>query len=70
MSKPTKIVVDCSNGDVTEIELTDAEIAAQQLANEEIATIQAGLEAKQQARQSALAKLVELGLTDEEIAAL
>lgn len=47
---------------------TLAEIEA--IADEAQAAYQAAIEAKAAARQSALAKLAELGLTEEEIAAL
>ncbi len=71
---PKKIVVNCETGVTEEIELTADEIAqlesdraqaeAERLARE---TEQA---AKAAARESALAKLAALGLTDDEIAAL
>ena len=50
---------------ITAEELADLEIYAQNLA-----TQRAEIEAKAAARQSALAKFAELGLTEEEIAAL
>jgi hypothetical protein len=69
-----KLVVDCSTRIVTEEEMTTEEIAqreADALAWEaEQATRQAEVEAKAQARVSALAKLKALGLSDEEIGAL
>lgn len=71
---PKKIIVDCSTGEATEVELTAEEIAqletdrataeADRLAREEETA------AKLAARESALAKLAALGLTDDEIAAL
>ena len=69
-----KVVVDCSTGTVTEVELTAEEIAqreadalafAEQKALEEAEAV-----AKEAAKQSAEAKLAALGLTAEEIAAL
>lgn len=74
MSRPTKIVVDCSTGVEEIIELTEAEIAQQEAdaaawavkQAEEDATVQAAAEAK----ASAQAKLAALGLTADEIAAL
>ena len=74
MSRPTKIIVDCSTGIETIIELTDAEIAqmeadataAEARKAEEDAAAQAAVEAK----ASAQAKLAALGLTSDEIAAL
>ena len=74
MPNPTKLIVDCSTGVTTEVELTDAEVtqreadaaayAAEQAAKEAAAT------AKAAAKASANAKLAALGLTAEEIAAL
>lgn len=71
---PKKIVVNCETGVAEEIELTADEIAqletdraqaeADRLAREEEAATKAA------ARESALAKLAALGLTDDEIAAL
>jgi len=71
---PTKLVVDCSTGVTTEVELTAEEIAqreadaaafaeaeAQRLADEQ---------AKAAAKQAAQDKLKALGLTDIEVAAL
>ena len=70
----TKLIVDCSTGIVTEVELTAEEIAqreADALAwQEEQAVRQAEADAKAQSRTSALAKLKALGLSDEEIGAL
>lgn len=51
-------------------EATLEEIQIIELQRAESATRQAAEEAKAAARQSALAKLAELGLTEEEIAAL
>lgn len=72
--RPTKLIVDCTTGEQTIVELTDEEIAereamaAQALADrlEQEAADQARAEAK----ASAQAKLAALGLTAEEIAAL
>lgn len=72
--KPTKVVVDCSTGEQTIVELTDAEIA--QLEADRAAAEQARLAAeaeaaaKAEAKASALAKLAALGLTEEEAAAI
>lgn len=74
MANPTKLVVDCSTGLTTEVELTDAEVAqiqadaeayAEQKALEEQA--KADAEAK---KESGKAKLKALGLSDAEIEAL
>ena len=51
-------------------EATAEEIAEIQARQAEVAAIKAAEAAKAAARQSALAKLAELGLTEEEIAAL
>jgi hypothetical protein len=74
MANPTKLVVDCSTGITTEVELTDAEVAqreadaqsyVEQKALED--AVKADAEAK---RESGKAKLKALGLTDAEIEAL
>ena len=74
MPNPTKVIVDCSTGVTTEVELTDAEVAqreadaaayAAQKAEQEAATA-----AKAAAKASGEAKLAALGLTVAEIAAL
>jgi hypothetical protein len=71
---PTKLVVDCSTGITTEVELTAEEIAqretdaaawAQKQAEEEAAKTAAAA-----AKQAAQDKLKALGLTDLEVAAL
>lgn len=71
---PTKLVVDCSTGITSEVELTAEEIAqreadaaafAEAKAKEEAAKAEA-----EAAKASAQAKLAALGLTAEEIAAL
>ena len=71
---PTKLVVDCSTGVTTEVELTAEEIAqrkadAKAFAEAESARV-AEAEAKAAAKASALAKLAELGLTEEEASAI
>ena len=71
---PTKIIVNCETGVTEEVELTAEEIAqaeedAQAFAAEQAAR-QAELDAKEAARQSALAKLAGLGLTAEEAEAI
>ena len=74
MSRPTKIVVDCSTGIETIIELTDAEIAQREADAAASAAEQAAREAAAvataEAKASAQAKLAALGLTADEIAAL
>lgn len=71
---PTKIIVDCSTGISTEVELTAEEIAQMEADaakfTEEQAAREAEEAAKAAAKASAEAKLASLGLTAEEIAAL
>ena len=70
----TKLIVDCSTGVTTEVELTAEEIAERETMAAEYATQKAAEDAekaaKAAAKESANAKLVALGLTAEEIAAL
>lgn len=74
MPKPTKVVVDCSTGVTTEIELTDEEIAEVEAREErtlaEIAVREAEAQARAEAKASALAKLAALGLTEDEAKAI
>lgn len=72
--KITKIVVDCSTGVSTEVELTVEELEQRELDNQ---IVQAEMEAQAVAEaekitqaESGKAKLKALGLTDDEIAAL
>lgn len=68
--RPTKLVVDCTTGESSIVPLTDEEIAANELAAERLAAEKAAEKAKQEAiaeaKASALAKLLELGLTEDE----
>jgi hypothetical protein len=70
----TKIIVNCSTGITTEVELTAAEIAQREAdaaaSAARRAEEEAEAEAKAAAKASARAKLAALGLTEEEIAAL
>ena len=70
----TKLVVDCSTGEATEVPLTTEELAQREtdrLAYEaQEAERLAAEEAKETAKASANAKLKALGLTDSEIAAI
>ena len=70
----TKLVVDCSTGEATEVPLTAEELAQREtdrLAYEaQEATRLAAEAARSSAQASAVAKLTALGLTAEEIAAL
>ena len=74
MTVPTKVVVDCSTGFVSEIPLTDEEMTQREVDSAAAAIEQAEREAaeaaKADAKLSAQAKLAALGLTGEEIAAL
>lgn len=74
MERPTKVIVDCSTGEQSVVELTDEEIAQLEADRAAWATEQATREAaeaaKAEAKASAEAKLASLGLTPEEIAAL
>jgi ATPase subunit of ABC transporter with duplicated ATPase domains len=71
---PTKLIVDCSTGVTTEVELTAEEIAQREAnaAAHAVAEAEriAAEEAKAAAKAAAEAKLAALGLTAEEIAAL
>ena len=70
----TKLVVDCSTGITTEVELTAEEIAQREADALAWGEVEAGREAeataKAAAKASAEAKLAALGLTADEIAAL
>ncbi len=74
MPNPTKLIVDCSTGITTEVELTDAEVAQREADAAAFAAEQAEREAaeaaKAAAKASAEAKLAALGLSADEIAAL
>ena len=74
MPNPTKIIVDCSTGISTEVELTDAEVAQREADAVKAEADQVAREAEAQAKAdlkaSALAKLTALGLTEKEAAAL
>jgi hypothetical protein len=74
MPNPTKLIVDCSTGITTEIELNDEEVAQRDIEIAELekykALEKAEAETKAEVKASAEAKLAALGLTAEEIAAL
>jgi DNA-binding transcriptional regulator YhcF (GntR family) len=71
---PTKLVVNCETGEQTIVPFTAEEIAEMEANNKAFAEAQAKREAeakaKAEAKASALAKLQELGLTEEEAAAV
>lgn len=70
----TKVVVDCSTGQVEYVPLTDEEIAEREAlaaqAEQERLEREAADQAKAEAKASAETKLASLGLTADEIAAL
>ena len=69
-----KVIVNCETGVISEIPLTDEEIAQREIDSANFAAEQAEREAAEAAavasKNSAFAKLSALGLTDEEISAL
>jgi hypothetical protein len=67
---PKSTIVNIATGEVTKVALSDEELSQREADLVEAAAEIAALEAKAAARQSALAKLAELGLTEEEIQAL
>jgi len=71
---PTKLIVDCSTGIATEVELTNEEVAQREADAAAYAVQKAEQDAaeaaKAAAKASAEAKLAALGLSAEEIAAL
>ena len=73
MSKPTKLVVDCTTGEQSVVELTDEEIAQREADALAFAEQQAARQAKEAAKEAAKAsaklKLAALGLTEEEVSA-
>jgi hypothetical protein len=64
------VEVDAATGEITERPLTDEEIAQRTADHAAYKAAEAEAKAKAEARASALAKLAELGLTEEEVAAL
>lgn len=70
----TKLIIDCTTGVTTEVELTAEEVAQREADAaafaEAEATRQAEVEAKAAAKVSAQAKLKALGLSDAEVEAL
>ena len=74
MPNPTKLIVDCSTGVTTEVELTAEEIAQREVDAAAFAIEQAEREAeaaaKAAAKQAAQDKLKALGLSDSEVAAI
>ena len=70
MTKYFERIIDINTGEETIRDYTDAEVAEVEAAIIEGQVRLAEIEAKAEARASALAKLAELGLTADEIAAL
>ena len=74
MPNPTKLIVDCSTGISTEVELTDEEVAQREVDAAASAARKAEEDAeaaaKAAAKASAETKLAALGLSADEIAAL
>lgn len=72
--RPTKLIVDCTTGERTIVDLTDEEIAEREAlaaqAEADRQAREAAELAQAEAKASAQAKLAALGLTAEEIAAL
>ena len=71
MTTPTKIVVDCSTGEVSEIELTQEEVAQREADAIAAAEAKAVEDADKAAKAADKAALLErLGITAEEAALL
>lgn len=74
MTKPTKLIVDCSIGEQTVVELTDEEIEQMEkdriAAEAQRAEQEAAEAARAEAKASAIAKLAALGLTEDEAKAI
>jgi hypothetical protein len=74
MPNPTRIEINCTTGEESIIELTDAEVAQMEAdrvaAEARKAEEDAKAAAEAEAKASAQAKLAALGLTPEEISAL
>ena len=67
MTTPTKIVVDCSTGEVSEIELTQEEVAQREADAKAFADAKAQEEADAAAKAADKAALLErLGITEDE----
>ena len=71
---PTKLIINCETGEQTEVELTAEEIAQREADAAVFAAAEAEREAAEAARLAAKGaaeqKLLSLGLTAEEVAAL
>jgi hypothetical protein len=71
---PMKVIVDCATGESTTVPLTEEELAQREidrLASEaQLAEREAAEQAQEALKASANAKLLALGLTEAEVAAL
>jgi hypothetical protein len=71
---PMKVIVDCATGESTTVPLTEEELAQREIDRVASEAEQAEREAAEQAQEalkaSANAKLLALGLTEAEVAAL
>jgi DNA-binding NarL/FixJ family response regulator len=65
-----KLVHNAETGEITEVELTAAEIAQNLKDSQAAQKVKERIQMAQAARESAVAKLEAIGLTAEEIAAL
>jgi len=71
MTKPTRVEINCTTGEQSIIELTDAEIADMATAAQAAQDQQAAAQAEDQAKATAKAALLaRLGLTADEFATL
>ena len=70
MTELFKQVIDASTGESTIVPFSKEDIEAHKVIQAQVAHREAAQEAEIAARESALAKLAALGLTEEEIAAL
>jgi hypothetical protein len=71
---PMKVIVDCATGESTTVPLTEAELAQREIDRVAFEAQEAERQAAEQAQEalkaSANAKLLALGLTEAEVAAL
>jgi hypothetical protein len=71
---PMKVIVDCATGESTTVPLTEAELAQREIDRvayeAQEAERKAAEQAQENAKASANAKLLALGLTEAEVAAL
>jgi DNA-binding NarL/FixJ family response regulator len=70
MEKLIVTEINAETGEVIQREFTEEEVKEYEAMQKAYKAEQAEIESKVKARQSALAKLAELGLTEEEIASL